>query len=165
MAKEWEVEHIRPKRSYRWNARVVLPVRVREVYSWAPYIEDPSNTEQLHSMRISIKRLRYSMELFANCYGPEFEEILATLEDWQEHLGSVHDCDVVADTLAAYEAKLELRPEAASDCPGIAALMSRYRRRRNEQYEKFLKDWHVSEAGGFRDRVLKVIAGESTLLS
>ena len=65
MAKAWKVEGINPQKSYRWNARVILPIKVEEVYAWVPYIHDPDNVKELHNMRILVKQLRYSMEFFA----------------------------------------------------------------------------------------------------
>ena len=67
--KSVENKGIKPKKSCRWNARRILPVKIAEVYSWEKYIDAPHNIEELHNMRISIKRLRYSMEDFLSITG------------------------------------------------------------------------------------------------
>ena len=68
MAKAWKVKGVKPQKSYRRNASIILSAKIAEVYSWDNYIGDPENIEELHNMRISIKRLRYSMEVFSVNY-------------------------------------------------------------------------------------------------
>ena len=68
MAKPHKVIGVAPLRSYQENARIILPQRVEEVYTWEPFIRDETRREELHNMRISIKRLRYTMELFRVTY-------------------------------------------------------------------------------------------------
>ena len=69
MAKAHKVIGTKPLHSYRENARTILPQKVEEVYTWEPFIRDAARREELHNMRISIKRLRYTMELFRVAYG------------------------------------------------------------------------------------------------
>ena len=64
MAKAHKVIGVAPLLSYQENARIILPQRLEEVYTWEPFIRDETRREDLHNMRISIKRLRYTMELF-----------------------------------------------------------------------------------------------------
>ena len=68
MAKAHKVIGVAPLRSYRENARIILPQKVEEVYTWEPFIRDETRREELHNMRISIKRLRYTMEIFRAAY-------------------------------------------------------------------------------------------------
>lgn len=68
MAKAHKLTGVEPRRSYRENARTILPQRVEEVWTWEPFIRDAARREELHNMRISIKRLRYTMELFRVVY-------------------------------------------------------------------------------------------------
>ena len=68
MAKPHKIIGLNPNQSFRQNARIVLPQRVEEVYSWEQYIKNPECREELHNMRISVKRLRYTMEFFAVNY-------------------------------------------------------------------------------------------------
>jgi len=54
----------------------------------------PTN-EQLHAARIAGKRLRYTLEFFADALGPQVERVLTPLVALQENLGALQD-DVVA---------------------------------------------------------------------
>jgi CHAD domain-containing protein len=160
MAKAWKVRGIKPKKSYRRNARVILPIKVEEVYSWAPYIHDPQNVKALHDMRISIKRLRYSMEFFAINYGKTFTASLLVMEELQELIGEIHDYDVIGDVLTDYRQNLEPN-DAETDEIGINALISRYHQTRQEKYQAFLQRWDELEQTDFKGQLLNIIRGKS----
>ena len=74
------------------------------------------NVKELHNLRISVKRLRYSMESFTINYGEKFKELLKVLEDLQEHLGDIHNCDVVETVLTDYLLSTNLKLSAVESC-------------------------------------------------
>ena len=157
MAKAWKVKGIDSQRSYRWNAQVILAVKVEEVYSWAESIRNPANVKELHNLRISVKRLRYSMESFTINYGEKFKDLLKVLEDLQEQLGDIHDCDVIETVLTDYLRELPDRKAAETDALGINALLSRYRGMRMAKYQAFLQQWDVLEESDFKGQLLEII--------
>ena len=161
MAKAWKTKGIQPQSSYRWNAQVILAVKIQEVYSWEEFIHDPDKIKELHNLRISIKRLRYSMEFFAINYGEEFQDFLKILADLQEQLGDIHDCDVVEMVLTDYLQALPDRRDTETDAIGINALLLRYREMRKAKYEAFLQQWDALEEANFKDQLLKIVTGES----
>ena len=161
MAKAWKAKGIYPQLSYRWNAQVILAVKIQEVYSWEKFIHDPDKIKELHNLRISIKRLRYSMEFFAINYGEAFEDFLKILADLQEQLGDIHDCDVVEMVLTDYLQKLPNQGDTAADAIGINALLLRYREMRKAKYHAFLQQWDALEEADFKDQLLKIVTGES----
>ena len=161
MAKAWKVKGIRPQSSYRKGAQLILAVRVEEVYSWADAIRNPDKIKQLHNLRISVKRLRYSMEFFVINYDEEFRNLLKVLEDLQEHLGEIHDCDVIEKILTKYLRELPDREAAETDVRGINALLLRYREMRSEKYQVFLQQWDALEASNFKRKFLEIILGKS----
>ena len=71
---------------------------------------DETRCKELHNMRISIKRLRYTMELFRVAYQngsqqsavSSYAQYLAVIVDLQEILGDIHDADVVLEVLGEY---------------------------------------------------------------
>ncbi len=99
VSKAWKTKGIKPKKSCRWNARRILPVKIAEVYSWEKYIDAPHNIAELHNMRISIKRPRYSMEAFSVNCGKRFSEPLQVWVNFQKLLGDIHDYDVSQNVL------------------------------------------------------------------
>lgn len=57
-------------------------------------IDHPEQVERLHEMRIAVKRLRYTLEMFDPMLGNRAADALAAAREMQELLGEVHDCDV-----------------------------------------------------------------------
>lgn len=95
MAKMWNVEMVDCARTFEWNARHAVSVRIAEVYAHAPALADQHDSHGMHDLRISVKRLRYSLEFFAPCYPPRaISPILDALSDLQDYLGELHDADV-----------------------------------------------------------------------
>ena len=164
MAKAHKITGVIPQGSYRENARIILPQKVEEVYTWEPFIRDAARREELHNMRISIKRLRYTMELFRAAYrspktptkkaaatnDKRFNEFLSVIVDLQEILGDVHDCDVVLEVLTDYGTQSERRNMA----PGIARRIARTREIRNADYKTFLEKWEKLSAINFKQQLL-----------
>jgi CHAD domain-containing protein len=83
------------------NARMTLPALVAK-YAGAGRKLLAGNPEpaQLHALRLRTKRLRYTLELFAPCYGPGLDERLAMLRGVQQQLGEMNDCATVRAWLA-----------------------------------------------------------------
>ncbi len=56
---------------------------------------------ELHALRIKGKKLRYSLELFGPCYGPEIDALLEGLKTVQDVLGDINDCKAADELLTA----------------------------------------------------------------
>lgn len=153
MAKPQKIIGLNPKQSFRQNARVVLPQRVEEVYSWEQYIKKTECREELHNMRISVKRLRYTMEFFAVNYENNFSDYLDIIIDLQDILGDIHDNDVVLDTLIDYKNSCE-----SDELRGVNTLISRTQKNRNTDYDTFLNKWRQLSETNFKQKLLGIIA-------
>ncbi len=181
MAKAHKIIGVAPGRSYHENARIILPQKVEEVWTWEPFIRDTARREELHNMRISIKRLRYTMELFHVAYcnssqqehlvtesntqllcaesqqpvtDSRYAEFLAVIVDLQEILGDVHDCDVVLDVLTAYANGAGAEVLA----PSVATLIARTKETRKADYETFLRKWEHLSTRDFKQKLLSFLA-------
>jgi hypothetical protein len=96
----WRTRTLDCSREFAWNAREVLAVRVAELFAHVPALDDPADGRGHHDLRISLKRLRYSLEFFAVCYDPEeVAAILETLSTMQDLLGDLHDAEVLIPEL------------------------------------------------------------------
>ena len=168
MAKTHKITGVKPLCSYRENARIILPQKVEEVYTWEPFIRDAARREELHNMRISIKRLRYTMELFRVAYGSpkthstevtgvddkRFAEFLGVIVDLQEILGDIHDCDVVLAVLTHYGTHSDQGVVAE----GTAKLIAQTRETRNAAYKTFLEKWEHLSTIDFKQKLLSFLA-------
>lgn len=153
MAKPQKITGLNPKHSFHENARVILPQKVAEVYTWEQFIREPENREELHNMRISIKRLRYTMEFFAINYTKHFTDFIETIIDLQDVLGDVHDSDVVLEVLTNYKENRQ-----SAELPGVDTLIARTRETRDVDYQAFLERWEQLSAAGFKQKLLTIIA-------
>jgi CHAD domain-containing protein/transposase-like protein len=57
---------------------------------------------QLHALRIECKRLRYTVEFFQEVLGDKAKTIINELKGIQDHLGDLHDADVVCQIIRQF---------------------------------------------------------------
>ena len=153
MAKPQKIIGLNPKQSFHENARIILPQRVAEVYRWEQFIQDPERREELHNMRISIKRLRYTMEFFAANYDKDFIDFIDTTIELQDIIGDIHDSDVVLAVLTEYK-----NTQQTDVMRGVDTLITRTLEMRNADYERFLKRWEELSTTNFKQKLLTIIA-------
>jgi len=105
---------------------------------------DLHDYEQLHQVRIAGKRLRYAMELFADCFAPAFQEDLyPAVEAMQEILGNANDSHVACGRLEELRARAEtlLGDQAKRMLPGIDGLLRYHEQRLLKERECFETWW------------------------
>ena len=124
------------------NAQRIVAARLDELCSFVPRALAPAEVEALHDMRIAAKRLRYVLEVTADCFGPYGAQAGKRTKELQDLLGDIHDCDV-------------LLPRVGE----LGALASRLRERRHRLFTEFLAFWTQLERDGFRAR-LEYAVGE-----
>ena len=78
-------------------------------------VAKPRTPEQLHEFRILTKRFRYTLEMFAELYGPGLQVRLGRLRSVQETLGNLNDCVVASKMLQRYDPHQRLLPRLAAD--------------------------------------------------
>ena len=83
------------------NAKRTLPPLVEWHFARGrEYLSQQTEPAALHALRLETKRIRYTLELFRDVYGPGLEEYLDALHQMQQHLGAIND-HVVAGRFAA----------------------------------------------------------------
>jgi len=85
-------------KSFEESAFIILKYRFNNIKKKVKdYFTTPS-VENLHDLRIAVRRLRYSMENFELCYKKkEFNKILEYLKYLQDLIGEGRDLDVFED--------------------------------------------------------------------
>ena len=99
MAKAKPIPHLDIHASNDKNARIIIKVRLDEMYSWEACVDDPDRIEDLHNLRIAAKRLRYTLEIFEAILPQENASLRKEVEQIQEELGALHDSDVMTALL------------------------------------------------------------------
>jgi hypothetical protein len=179
---DWAVRGLDPDAPVSVNARAILRVRIAEFYHYEPIVGDERATPELHQLRIAAKRLRYTLELFADVFGALGQAQIDRVKAIQEVLGNLHDCDVrigmIEDELvelageqmhelnrmlgSAPEDELRsltssaLRPPPDDPRRGLIALLSRQHAARRAAYDQFAKLWLKFGAAGMRADLVKV---------
>jgi CHAD domain-containing protein len=77
------------------NAGIIARVRLEEVYEWSRYVDSPYAVREMHNLRIATKRLRYTLEIFADFLPDDCKAVVKELEQIQNELGELHDSDVM----------------------------------------------------------------------
>jgi CHAD domain-containing protein len=112
---------------------------------------DLHDYDQLHQVRIAGKRLRYAMEVFADCFAAPFREMLyPAIEEMQEILGNANDSHVASARLEALRTRISLR--LGGDWkrlkPGIEGLLRYHQARLPQERQRFLDWWHRWQKSG-----------------
>jgi CHAD domain-containing protein len=137
----------RPREHPEWQtlvdlARPTLSERLAELDQTTT--RDLEDYDNLHQVRIAGKRLRYAMEVFADCFARAFrEELYPEVEQMQEILGNANDSHVAAHRLLALRDRLRrTRPlDWKRFKPGIDALTRHHRHRLPRERQRFLDWW------------------------
>jgi CHAD domain-containing protein len=122
---------------------------------------DLEDYDNLHQVRIAGKRLRYAMEVFADCFAAPFrEELYPAVEEMQEILGSANDSHVAVGRLEGLRSRLRaLLPDGGKKYrPGIDTLLRYHQRRLPRERQRFLEWWRrwcTSGSEGFLNHLLR----------
>jgi hypothetical protein len=95
MAKAEPIIGLNPQAPTRDNALLIARAKIVELYSWNEYVDHPYAIRELHNMRISAKRLRYTLEIFEDVLPPACKSAREEMVRIQEELGLLHDSDVM----------------------------------------------------------------------
>jgi CHAD domain-containing protein len=146
--------------SFRQAGREIIRARVEELRSLSAGFYQPRKTKPLHRIRIASKRLRYAVELFAQCWNDSLAPFAKEVEEMQGSLGDLHDCDVWIEEfgkLLTDRSKGASRVAAAQavEPERLAAvwLLRHYAKARTKHYRKSLASWQEWETSKFFARL------------
>jgi CHAD domain-containing protein len=86
--------------SFRETSREIIAKRVDELERIGSTVFEPLRQKRLHRMRIAAKRVRYSIQLFAQCLPDAVNAVAEPVARLQGNLGDLHDADVFIQELA-----------------------------------------------------------------
>ena len=122
--------------------------RVDEVIGYSKYVERPLAIAEHHAMRISAKRLRYTLEIFQLLYDDGLKDEISEIKRFQDALGEMHDCDVWISDLQAVlheSAWGDGPPIESADLkslrPGLNFVLEDCRKRKASLYKDFVLTW------------------------
>jgi CHAD domain-containing protein len=130
-------------------ARPALETRLQALALAAS--RDLDNYDNLHQVRIAGKRLRYAMEVFADCFPPPFRTVhYPAVEEMQEILGRANDSHVAGRRLRALAEHLQgVRPDAWKRYrKQVESLIQFHDQRLPEERQRFEEWWRRWERSG-----------------
>jgi CHAD domain-containing protein len=143
--------------SYKVFARATLLKRIKELEALSPSLFEPQKIEPLHEMRIAAKRLRYALDLFANCWGESLGVFSRQVAQLQSSLGELHDCDLWIEHFGKRLGRIKKkRGEQATpqdERDAMIWLLSHFSRLRTKHFRAALARWHEWEAKDFCNRL------------
>ncbi len=99
----WEIAELSRKEDLVSSAKIILQNRLENLLSSITSYFNEINKENLHKLRIALRRLRYPMEVFIKCFSRKkylsFYKIISSLQDSS---GFVRDLDVLQQNLETY---------------------------------------------------------------
>src|ERR687898_763192 len=112
--------------SFREAARETLAVRAPEMTSFVEGTILGEDIEELHSLRVSCRRLRAALEVYGPCFpAKRHKRVLDLVKDTADAASEARDLDVHIDFLERYMASAPV-----TDHPGVQSLVERLREER-----------------------------------
>jgi CHAD domain-containing protein len=140
-------------------AQFELPRAMQEVLDAAE--EDLTVFENLHQLRIASKKLRYSVELFANCFDARLKsEFYPRMKELQDYLGEINDAHEMAmrfDRYAEEAAGMTDDPRSPKISATLRRLAEREREHREQLRHAFLVWWTDFRRRGVIDQLERFV--------
>lgn len=154
MAKALDIPGLFAATSFRESAAAAVEVRAGEVFDHADGALDLDDIEHLHDMRVSTRRLRAVLEIFATCFPKaQHAAALADVKDLADALGERRDPDVAVASLEKIAKAL-----APEDRPGIESLVSQLEEDRREANHRLVGALEEADRTGLGLRLLALAA-------
>jgi CHAD domain-containing protein len=143
------VRHVAPKLIYgRWA----------RVHAFGPVLEG-APISVLHALRIECKRLRYTLEFFAEVLAPPAGEVIEAVVKLQDHLGDLNDADVANAMLSDF--LFAGRTDGGDErliAPGVVGYLAVKQRELQSLIETFPQAWERFNQPAVRKALADAVA-------
>jgi CHAD domain-containing protein len=154
VAKAWDVPGLAGDARFREAAGRVILTRWREMMSYRDGTLLGDDIEELHSMRVSSRRLRAAMDAFEGAFPPKtFRPLLRQVKEITDVLGDARDLDVAIERLSG-----ALADTPPDERPGIEGLVARYREDRASESPRIGALFERLEEERFEEHLARYMA-------
>jgi CHAD domain-containing protein len=161
MAKPRKVKKVLPTDRIDRAAVRILRTRLKEFYSHWPDPNRMPTIEELHDMRISGKRLRYSAECLREIYPDQLALLIELLKRSQDLLGDIQDCVVQRTMIEEDLKRLKQRKSNSDHIPVLEGIIAEYDRRHGLLSAQFRQIWRGMTTDEFRGSLKKMITNQA----
>jgi CHAD domain-containing protein len=158
MAKPLKIKKVRPDKPAPKTAARVLLTRLTEFYSHWPTTDFEPTPEEVHNLRISGKRLRYSAEMLRSYYP---DRLALLLKRGQDILGEYQDCVTHRAMLSKDLARQRRLAPRGKQIALLEKLLAELDDRQAALFTQFREIWCGMLRQEFR-RCLEVMATDTT---
>ncbi|HEY8461833.1 MAG TPA: CHAD domain-containing protein [Blastocatellia bacterium] len=158
MAKPLKIRKISPDDRLDNAAARILRTRIKEFYSRWPDPDSIPTPEQLHDLRISGKRLRYSAESLRELYPDRLTFLIDLLKIVQDQLGEIQDCVTQRGMIEASLARIRGRNSEDDRIPALEKIISEYDRRQSTLFTHFHETWRAMAMEEFRESLKAMVS-------
>jgi len=100
LKKKHRIKKVENKDRFDFSAVIIMNSKLRIVKKQIKKYFNDDSVENLHTMRIAIRRMRYSMELFHNCFEKKlYNNVYKHLRKLQDVVGELRDIDVFEEKI------------------------------------------------------------------
>jgi CHAD domain-containing protein len=143
VAKARQIPGLGPNTRFADAAAAAVEVRGAEVFEHSAGVLDLEDIERVHAMRVSTRRLRAALEVFAVCFPrKEHKRVLREVKALADALGERRDPDVALKALSGVAA--ELTRADRSGIESLAAELREDQKRGNVHLQQALARAHES---------------------
>src|ERR1043165_4039500 len=126
MAKALKVKKVSPEDECTSAAVVILRTRLKEFYSHWRHPNQIPTPAQLHDLRISGKRLRYSADSLRALYPDRLTLLIDLLKKLQDLLGEMQDCETQRAVIEADLARRKRGKLGRGETTALQRLIQHY---------------------------------------
>lgn len=100
MKRKWEIQKINNSKQLKKSANLILINRIESLLFYTDEYFKNLSIDTLHDVRIALRRVRYSMELFIICYDKKtFVKFYNKVQLLQDLSGDVRDVDILLESI------------------------------------------------------------------
>lgn len=153
---EDKTKHAKSPVTFLEISQAIILERLKELEDLSDCLFRPFDVEELHEMRIAAKRLRYTLELFQQCWGHSIAPYAKRMARIQSALGEVHDCDVWIESFdkLVRRARKEKRDDQVAT---VVWLLSHFMKLRTKHLRQALRRWREWETNKASDKLRAVL--------
>jgi len=98
--RKWEIEKLKYNKQLKRSADTILKDKIDSFLKFIEKYFKSHTVENLHDVRIALRRVRYSMELFIICYDKKiFIRFYNKIQNLQDISGAVRDVDISIENI------------------------------------------------------------------
>ena len=159
MATEPTIGTVSPDETLESCARQIIVRYFQQMMSYKAGVKDGADIAFVHDMRVTSRRLRASMDNFADCFQEKpFKKHYKKIKAITRTMGSVRDMDVL---IARFQREVDTLSEVEQT--DIRRLIGHLQHEREEARKPMLTLFAELEEADFETEFLKFFSGESVL--